>query len=277
MLSKDFEVYYYSDLHFQSVGSHSHAYYELYFFVEGAVDMEIGSRRFPLRPGDVVIVPPGIAHRGLIRDGSIPYRRFVFWISRDYCRAMMEQSPDYAYLFQHVVTSHRNVYHFDVIRFNALRGKLLDLLDELHGDRFARSAGIALRISDLLLTLNRAVYDQQHAPLPQESRTQYEAVVSYIDGHLEENLTLDRIAAEFYISKYYIAHLFQQNLGLSVHQYITKKRLALCRDAMLGGTGITAACTQSGFHDYSSFYRAFKKEYGVSPALYAELHRPEKE
>ena len=44
MLSRDFEIYYYSDLHFQSVGRHSHDYHEFYFFVEGAVSMELGDR-----------------------------------------------------------------------------------------------------------------------------------------------------------------------------------------------------------------------------------------
>ena len=39
MLSEDYEVFYYSDTHFRSVGSHSHGYYELDFFGEGAVTM----------------------------------------------------------------------------------------------------------------------------------------------------------------------------------------------------------------------------------------------
>ena len=57
MLSEDYEVFYYSDTHFRSVGSHSHGYYELYFFEAGAVTMEIDGRGYPLKTGDVILIP----------------------------------------------------------------------------------------------------------------------------------------------------------------------------------------------------------------------------
>ena len=58
MLSQDFELYYYSDLHFSSVGLHSHPYTEVYLFCEGEVDMEIEGRRRALRPGELLVLPP---------------------------------------------------------------------------------------------------------------------------------------------------------------------------------------------------------------------------
>ena len=62
---------------------------------------------------------------------------------------------------------------------------------------------------------------------------------------------------------------------MSVHQYILKKRLAACCDAIQSGTKISEAYLAYGFHDYSSVYRAFQKEYGTSPSDYRELHRAE--
>ena len=58
MLSQDFELYYYSDLHFSSVGEHSHPYTEVYLFCEGDVEMEIAGRLHKLRRGDVLVLPP---------------------------------------------------------------------------------------------------------------------------------------------------------------------------------------------------------------------------
>ena len=272
MLSKDYEIYYYSDLHFRSVGSHAHDYYEFYFFVEGAVCMEIGRERYVLQQGDVIVVPPGVQHRALIQDETVPYRRFVLWLGRDYCRALTDQSADYGAL---LALAERGTYrhHFDLLSFNALRGSLFALLDELHTERYGKQTQIGLYICQLLLQLNRLVHEQAQTGARQESVSKYEAITAFIDTHLEEPLSLERIAGEFYLSKYYVAHLFQESVGLSVHQYITKKRLAACAAAIRSGAKITELYLRYGFGDYSSFYRVFQKEFGLSPSAYQELHR----
>lgn len=57
----------------------------------------------------------------------------------------------------------------------------------------------------------------------------------------------------------YSAHTFKDNIGIPVHQYIMKKRLAAVQDALRGGVKAGEACLQYGFKDYSVFYKAFKK------------------
>ena len=81
MLSRDYEIYYYSDSHLGNVDSHIHKYYEMYFFLEGNVSIQIRDKLYRLEPGDVVILPPGIPHKAVIHDQDQPYSRVVFWIS----------------------------------------------------------------------------------------------------------------------------------------------------------------------------------------------------
>ena len=237
MLSEDYEVFYYSDTHFRSVGSHSHGYYELYFFEAGAVTMEIDGRGYPLKTGDVILIPPGVSHRALLTDPEKPYRRFVFWQSRPFLEALEARSPDCGYLLRRAESRGRYVYRFDPVAFNAIRTRLFTLLDEIHADRFGKATAIDLIITDLLLFLGRTVYEQEQRRNRKEQLSRYEAITQYVDQHLDEPLSLDALARQFYLSKYYLVHLFRENAGLSVHQYILKRRLAACCDAMQGGSG----------------------------------------
>lgn len=96
----------------------------------------------------------------------------------------------------------------------------------------------------------------------------YEGLVVYIENHLNEELSLDQLAKHFFISKYHIAHVFKENMGISIHQYILKKRLNACKESIQSGEKVSKAYSLYGFKDYSTFYKAFKAEYGMTPNEY---------
>ena len=178
MLARDFEIYYYSDLHFSSVGRHSHDYTEVYLFCEGRVDMEIEGKSHRLRPGDVLVLPPGTQHRAAVRGDEVPYRRFVFWLSRDFCEALRAESQDYLFLFDRAREKRDYVYPTDPLEFNSLRGRLFELLEELHTDRFGRDAQIGLLVRGLLLSLSRTVCQRVSRSAKQEKRAGYQLITA---------------------------------------------------------------------------------------------------
>lgn len=272
MVSKDFEIFYYDDIHFSNVKIHSHNYYEFYFFLQGEIDLNIGGTTFPMTAGDVVLIPPGIPHHIFNRDESIPYRRFVFWVSQEYYEQIKKMSPDYSYIVTQAVEKSHYVYHTGMGIFNALHSKCYRLLEEIHTERFGKETKITLCVNDLMLHLNRMAYENLHPAKRQENQSLYINLIQYIEEHIEEDLSLDKLAEEFFVSKYHIAHIFKENLGMSIHQYITKKRLDMCRNELLSGTNISKTFHTYGFKDYSAFFRAFKKEYGLSPKEYKEIH-----
>ncbi len=263
MLSRDFEIYYYNDRNFSNVDPHTHNYSEFYFFLEGDASLHVKGQHWTLHPGDTILIPPGVSHYIHVKNADVPYRRFVLWVSQDY---FDELPRDYHYWSEQVQETGRYIFHYDVIAFNSLQPKVFRLIEELRSQRFGKAAMLSLCLHDLLLHLNRAVYEAGN-PLPaMEAPSLYQNLLHYIEDHLEDDLSLDALSRRFFVSKYHIAHIFKDNLGLSLHQYILKKRLAKCRDAICSGKDATETCLLWGFNDYSNFYRAFKKEYGVAPS-----------
>ena len=276
MVSSDFEVFYYSDKGFKTLSPHAHDYYECYLFVEGDITMEIFrgkeiSQSCKMEPGDLMIVPPGVSHHAVINDPNKNYRRFVFWISRECCNSLMDESVDYIYLMQKAEAFHKYIYHLAPADFHQVESRFLRLLEEISSDRYGSTAARHLCLCDLILTINRIIYDNENMQTGGDELSLFQSILSYIESNLEDPLSLDDIAGKFYVSKYYVAHLFKDTLGISLHQYVIKKRLAECRSAIVGGESISKTYEKFGFGDYSSFFKAFKKEYGMSPKEYQRL------
>ncbi|MBP5184039.1 MAG: helix-turn-helix domain-containing protein [Lachnospiraceae bacterium] len=277
MVSRDFELYYYSDVGMKTLKMHKHDYYEFYFFLAGEVSLEVempfsDTIKKELSPGDLILIPPGIKHHSVIKNEEAPYRRFVFWISTEYCEQLMKESPDYGYLFQQAASFGRYFYALNSADYHAVISKFLRLLEEIHSDRYGKNAAENLCIRDIVLTLNRIIYDENNRPKGGDEESLFQSLISYIEANIEQPLSLDFLAKEFYVSKFYVSHLFKDILGISPHQYILKKRLALCRDAVVSGNVISAVYERYGFRDYSNFFKAFKKEFGISPKEYQNLY-----
>ena len=94
-------------------------------------------------------------------------------------------------------------------------------------------------------------------------------VLAYIEAHGQEPLSLDELAGQFYVSKYYLSHEFSRETGVSVYRYIMMKRLLSAKRLLSEGMPAGEVCYRCGFRDYAGFYRAFKAEYGISPKVFA--------
>lgn len=266
MFSKDYEIYYYSDKPGQAVSGHSHDYYEFYFFLEGNVNIVIENKSIHVKPGDFLIIPPGVVHRPEYLDDTTPYRRFVLWISKAYADKLLQVSDDYGYLFKIINKSREYQFENDIIEFNDLQSRLFSITDEVKGHRFGKDARISLLINDLMITLNRMVFERNSSAKLSSKGRLSESVAQFIETHLEEDLSLDRLELEFFISKYHISHSFKEEKGISVHKYIQMKRLEAAKRAITLGNPVTEIYELYGFGDYSAFYRSYKKMFGESPA-----------
>ena len=87
----------------------------------------------------------------------------------------------------------------------------------------------------------------------------------------DEPITLADTAKHFWVSESKISQTFRQKLGSSFYRCVTQRRLIAAKSLIIQGIPLNEVNERVGFADYSTFFRAFKREYGIAPSQFREL------
>ncbi len=261
----DFECYHYLDPVPPVVDFHEHAFYEIFFFLSGDVSYIIEGRTYQLRPGDILLTDNRDIHKPDIRPGK-PYERFVIWIDPGFLSRANMFGLDLTRCFTDASEKKYKRIRPESNVLTHLRSICEKMLRNRDDAGFGSGTLSYVYLIEFLVYLNRAYFTT-----PEDIRrdvTENEkvnGVVAYINDHLADDLTLDRLAEACYISKSHLMHQFKTYTGLTLYQFIIKKRVTVARNMIHEGTPVTEACMRCGFNDYSNFLKAFKREFGRSP------------
>lgn len=250
---------------------HQHPFYEIFFFLSGNVNYIIEGKNYKLRPGDILLTSSTDIHRPDILPGK-PYERIVIWLADDFFEALKDFfDEDFTACFTDAALRDYRLIRPDSGNIAHLMQLCSQMTDARHSNEMGSKALVSAYLTEFLVCVSRAYYD---APASMKNDiTENEKVnqlISYINENLSEELSLDQLACKFYISKYYLSRQFKQFTGLSLYQYIMKKRLILARNMLRTGSSVMDACLYCGFNDYSNFLKAFKREFGQNPRNYAK-------
>lgn len=265
MKTQDLEIFYYEDKELNPVSSHKHKHYEIYFFISGPVSCQIDDQTYRLSYGDICLMPPGVYHRPLFHGDSVPYKRIVLWISCDYFTHLKKYYEQLDFCFSYALEQKKYCFHNDSGVAQLLFSKLYDLIEEYHSHSAFHQELLDCFACSFLLQLNRTLCSISFSVDMSKQKPLFSQICDYIHGHLEDDLTLDFLAKHFYVSKYYIAHIFKENMGVSTHQYILKGRIHASKGSILSGMPLQEVSQYYGFSNYSTYFRAFKNEFGISP------------
>ena len=260
-LKEDFRLFHINDQTKKDFSYHYHDFHKIIVFISGKVTYHIEGKAYHMKPRDILLVSQGEIHKPDI-DPSVPYERYIFWIRDDLsCQELNT-------CFQKA-----NDRSFNLVRADsALQERLKDLLPEIEqtlqnehfGDPVLRDA----LFTQFMIYINRIFLRTSSSPDKKtySSDTQVEQLLKYINRNLSENLSIDQLANRFFFSKYHMMRKFKNETGYTIHNYITSKRLLMARSLISQGMPVMKAAQASGFHDYTTFVRAYKKQFGKAPS-----------
>ena len=101
-----------------------------------------------------------------------------------------------------------------------------------------------------------------------------EQITAYVEANLAQKITLQMIAGQFHVSVSTITQLFRKKEKTTFHHFVTSKRMEKARDLILQGQPLESVGKAIGYQDHSTFYRAFRQEYGICPRQYRKLQEP---
>lgn len=115
--------------------------------------------------------------------------------------------------------------------------------------------------------------DAMHLNLKLSERLKLSALLNYINNNINDTLSLDELSERFNLSKFYLTRRFKELTGLSLHQFIVKKRLTKARYLISVGVDPYRAAVDAGFNNYSHFSRTFKSYFGQNPSTIPQAQK----
>ncbi len=269
MTKTDFEVFHYRDAKFEGVAVHQHDFYEVYFFISGNVEYSVEGKSYLLKEGDLLLINPLELHQPRIGPDQNPYERIVLWINKNYLSRLCTNNTSLSQCFDNANPQHTNLLRLSKAQQNYISSKLAELIEETRNNDYGSDLAAEAILTRFLVELNRLTLTTEKKPAPSKPQSPFISdVLTYINRHYCEKISLSSIADEFFISKYYLSHSFNSVVGTSVNRYITLKRLINAKQMLSSGIKPTTAAIHCGFNDYAGFYRAFTAEYGITPKEY---------
>ncbi len=94
-------------------------------------------------------------------------------------------------------------------------------------------------------------------------------MLTYINEHLNEDLTLTELSAEFGMSYYHLCRFFKLSIGMTPHKYLVQKRVERAKQLLaVPSYSILDITVECGFANPSHFAKCFSQQLGVSPKQY---------
>ena len=264
---REFEIYHSTNTNPQPTIYQSHHYYEIFFLLRGALHVIADEEDLNPVLGEALIYPPHCMHRVMHTDPSLPYERFYIYLSKEYLQSISTEDYRFIDILDKLTSDGHHCFNLGEDAVAALVPMVDKIIEAAKDTSPAATIANRCRMTICLIRLLGLLQESLTSTAECETNRMNE-MIRYINQNAAQPLSLDQLEETFGINKFVLLHEFKDYTGMSIYQYILTRRVILAQQLIQQGAKPNQACEQSGFSDYTSFYRAFKSRTGQSPNQY---------
>lgn len=257
--------------------NHTHDFVEIVVIMKGRGRFFINGREHLVEEGDVVVLNPGTWHYSLPEEGSDKgttqcYLAFTDIEYKNCPKGFMPLFHNY----QHIVSLPE-----------ALKKEIFALCYAIDKETNSCSVGryfmMKAYLIQVLCILER--FQEQERQLEERGESKQtsgcefksinkkyvvQRIRDYMETHYQEKISLDQIAANMYLSSYYISKIFKSETGDTPINFLISLRMKKARELLDADqdSSIQEVAAAVGYEDAYHFSKLFKKYYGLSPLYY---------
>lgn len=239
--------------------AHSHRFLEIILVLEGTGTIVVDESQYSVGPGDLIIYNAGAMH---YEHSSAQTPIAASFVAFDKIR--LKNLPE------NCILPAQAPCIFGVGKEQKTLARLFDMINSEISAKEDFSAEIAQNAAYILLMyVFRILHHNQSAVELLHKDSVLQKILDYIDENYLHPIGLSEISAECFVNKYYLSHLFAEQLGMTVGQYIRSKRVDLAKSLLVQtDLSISEISERCGFNDINYFVRLFKKSASLTPLQY---------
>ena len=246
-------------------------FYEIYLCLADSITMFVNNKTYCVRKNDILIFNNVDFHRILFYDG-IWYDRITTIFSLELLVGISTPNSDLSAPFTNRSATFSHLRHQTDEQAAWLFDKMKQIITLDKSQEFGADVRKKMLLAEILLYIHDRYQDEEHEKEIAGPNSYHKVIpiLDYINDHFAENLSLDHLAKQFYMSKYYLCHIFKENVGHTVNEYITFRRMMRAASLLQEGYSSVRVCEIIGMKNVDYFITLFKKITGMTPRKYAE-------
>ncbi|MGN6712094.1 AraC family transcriptional regulator [Anaerocolumna jejuensis] len=254
---------------------HNHDGYELFLFLDGYINYYVEQQGKKMLRGDLICIKPYDFHRREFTK-AVLYERIIINVRDTVMDTLSSAKTNLSSCFYRLPTGCINVLHLKEDEVDSFIQLAHQLNREMNSKEYGSDIQANSYIKQILVLVNRLSSSTKRTKHENIMPRMIQETMIFIEKHLTENISLDILSKEVHHNGIYISRRFKEITGISLQQYIIKKRITLAKSYLNEGYSPFDTCFLSGFNDYSNFSRTFSKQVGLPPKKYQLLDSRQK-